>query len=65
MSLVRIGILGCGRQGKVHASSIVAANCGAQVAAVYDAMPESAQALAAGHPHRVRRRRYILCVTHD
>ncbi|MCC5983328.1 MAG: inositol 2-dehydrogenase [Rhodobacteraceae bacterium] len=44
--MLRIGLLGCGRIGQVHARSIRALD-GAQVVAVSDAMPQAAQALAA------------------
>lgn len=42
---VRIGLLGCGRIGAVHARSIAALG-GATVAAVADALPDAASALA-------------------
>ena len=43
--MLRIGLLGCGRIGQVHARSIKALD-GAQVVAVADAVPATAQALA-------------------
>ena len=43
--MLRIGILGCGRIGQVHARSIKALE-GARVVAVADAIPAAAQALA-------------------
>ena len=43
--MLRIGLLGCGRIGQVHARSIKALD-GAQVVAVADAVPAAAQALA-------------------
>ncbi|MFN7002093.1 MAG: inositol 2-dehydrogenase [Roseinatronobacter sp.] len=43
--MLRIGILGCGRIGQVHARSIKALD-GARVVAVADAIPAAAQALA-------------------
>ncbi|MCC5961908.1 MAG: inositol 2-dehydrogenase [Rhodobacteraceae bacterium] len=43
--MLRIGLLGCGRIGQVHARSIKALD-DAQVVAVADAMPDAAQALA-------------------
>ncbi|MCC1492702.1 inositol 2-dehydrogenase [Cognatishimia sp. F0-27] len=43
---IRIGLLGCGRIGQVHALSIKALD-GAKVVAVADAMPAAAEALAA------------------
>lgn len=43
--MLNVGILGCGRIGRVHAASLAAME-GARVAAVADAMPEAAQALA-------------------
>jgi myo-inositol 2-dehydrogenase/D-chiro-inositol 1-dehydrogenase len=43
--MIRIGILGCGRIGQVHARSVAMVE-GARVAAVADAFPEAAQALA-------------------
>ncbi len=44
--MIQIGLLGCGRIGQVHARGI-AAQEGARVVAVADAMPAAAQALAA------------------
>ncbi|MEM6307567.1 MAG: inositol 2-dehydrogenase [Pseudomonadota bacterium] len=44
--MIRIGILGCGRIGQVHASAVMA-NENATVAAVADAFDTAAQALAA------------------
>ena len=43
--MLRIGLLGCGRIGQVHARSVKALD-GAQVVAVADAVPAAAQALA-------------------
>ena len=43
--MINIALLGCGRIGQVHARSLMGLE-GAQVAAVADAMPEAAQALA-------------------
>ena len=43
--MLRIGLLGCGRIGQVHARSIKALD-GVRVQAVADAMPEAAEALA-------------------
>jgi len=57
--MTRIGILGCGRIGQVHARSIKALD-GATVAAVADAMPEAAQALAADTGADVRSAEAIL-----
>ena len=51
--MLRIGILGCGRIGQVHARSIGALE-GAMVAAVADALPEAATALAAKTGAEVR-----------
>lgn len=51
--MLRIGVLGCGRIGQVHARSIKALT-GATVAAVADAMPDAAQALAATTGAEVR-----------
>ncbi|WP_299743725.1 inositol 2-dehydrogenase [uncultured Tateyamaria sp.] len=44
--MINIALLGCGRIGQVHARSLMGLE-GAQVAAVADAMPEAANALAA------------------
>ena len=44
--MVRIGLLGCGRIGQVHAMTLASVD-GATLAAVSDAMPEAANALAA------------------
>ena len=46
--MLTIGILGCGRIGKVHAASI-AAIPNARLGAVADAMPDAAKALADAH----------------
>lgn len=43
--MIQIGIVGCGRIGQVHARSVAGVD-GARVAAVADAFPEAAQALA-------------------
>lgn len=43
--MLRLGLLGCGRIGQVHARSIAQVN-GARVAAVADAFPEAASTLA-------------------
>ncbi|MCU4654373.1 inositol 2-dehydrogenase [Roseibacterium sp. SDUM158016] len=51
--MLRIGLLGCGRIGQVHARSIRALE-GATVAAVADAMPAAAEALAADTGAEVR-----------
>ena len=51
--MLRIGLLGCGRIGQVHARSIRALE-GATVAAVADAVPEAARALAADTGAEVR-----------
>ncbi|MBN9060478.1 MAG: Gfo/Idh/MocA family oxidoreductase, partial [Rhizobiales bacterium] len=50
---VRLGLLGAGRIGKVHAGAI-AANAGATLVAVADAFPEAAKALAAATGAEVR-----------
>ena len=57
--MLRIGLLGCGRIGQVHARSIRALD-GAQVVAVSDAMPQAAQALAADTGAEVRETDAIL-----
>ena len=46
--MLSIGILGCGRIGKVHAASLHAI-ANARLSAVADAMPDAAQALAEEH----------------
>ena len=51
--MLRIGLLGCGRIGQVHARSIKALD-GAQVVAVADAVPAAAQALAGTSGAEVR-----------
>ncbi|MCC5964777.1 MAG: inositol 2-dehydrogenase [Natronohydrobacter sp.] len=51
--MLRIGILGCGRIGQVHARSIKALD-GAEVVAVADAIPTAAQTLAATTGAEVR-----------
>ncbi len=51
--MLRLGILGCGRIGQVHARSVKALE-GAQVVAVADALPAAAQALAASTGAEVR-----------
>jgi myo-inositol 2-dehydrogenase/D-chiro-inositol 1-dehydrogenase len=51
--MLRIGLLGCGRIGQVHARSIRALE-GATVAAVADAIPAAAEALAADTGAEVR-----------
>ncbi len=51
--MLRIGLLGCGRIGQVHARSIRALD-GAALTAVADAMPEAAEALAASTGAEVR-----------
>jgi myo-inositol 2-dehydrogenase/D-chiro-inositol 1-dehydrogenase len=51
--MLRIGLLGCGRIGQVHARSI-GALAGARVTAVADAMPAAAGALAASTGAEVR-----------
>ncbi|MBN9019444.1 MAG: inositol 2-dehydrogenase [Rhizobiales bacterium] len=50
---VRLGLLGAGRIGKVHAKAI-AANSGARLIAVADAFPDAAAALAASAGAEVR-----------
>lgn len=50
---LKVGLLGCGRIGQVHARSIKATN-GATIAAVADALPAAAQALAAATGAAVR-----------
>jgi myo-inositol 2-dehydrogenase/D-chiro-inositol 1-dehydrogenase len=50
--MLNIGILGCGRIGQVHARSVALVD-GAQVAAVTDAFPDAANALAAKTGARV------------
>ncbi|HEV7285439.1 MAG TPA: Gfo/Idh/MocA family oxidoreductase, partial [Kaistia sp.] len=50
---VRLGLLGAGRIGKVHAGAI-AANAGATLVAVADAFPDAAKALAASTGADVR-----------
>jgi myo-inositol 2-dehydrogenase/D-chiro-inositol 1-dehydrogenase len=50
---VRLGLLGAGRIGKVHAGAI-AANKGARLVAVADAFPDAAKALAASTGAEVR-----------
>ena len=57
--MLRIGLLGCGRIGQVHARSIRALD-NAQVVAVSDAMPQAAQALAADTGAEVRETDAIL-----
>jgi myo-inositol 2-dehydrogenase / D-chiro-inositol 1-dehydrogenase len=47
MSNVRIGILGCGRIGKMHADLIARRTPGATVSMVFDAFPDAAAAVAA------------------
>jgi myo-inositol 2-dehydrogenase/D-chiro-inositol 1-dehydrogenase len=51
--MLRIGLLGCGRIGQVHARSLKTLD-GARVAAVADAMPDAAEALAATSGAEVR-----------
>ncbi|WP_424178821.1 inositol 2-dehydrogenase [Yoonia sp. TsM2_T14_4] len=51
--MLKIGILGCGRIGQVHARSIKALD-GAEVVAVADALPAAAQALAQATGAQVR-----------
>ena len=46
MSPVRIGVLGCGRIGRMHAELIARQVPGAEVAAVYDVVGEASAALA-------------------
>lgn len=50
---VRLGLLGAGRIGKVHAGAI-AANPGAKLVAVADAFPDAAKAIAAASGAEVR-----------
>jgi myo-inositol 2-dehydrogenase / D-chiro-inositol 1-dehydrogenase len=50
--MLRIGLFGAGRIGRVHAANI-AANPRAQLACVYDAIPAAAEALAGKHGTRV------------
>jgi myo-inositol 2-dehydrogenase / D-chiro-inositol 1-dehydrogenase len=56
---LRIGLLGCGRIGQVHARSIRALD-GAAVVAVADALPEAAGALAAATGAEVRAAEAVL-----
>jgi len=56
---VRLGLLGAGRIGKVHAGAI-AANAGARLVAVADAVPAAAGALAAATGAEVREADAIL-----
>lgn len=51
--MVRIGLLGCGRIGQVHALSIGQVS-GAHLVAVADALPQAAEALAASSGAEVR-----------
>lgn len=51
--MLRLGLLGCGRIGQVHARSIKALDS-ARIVAVADAMPAAAQALAASTGAEVR-----------
>ncbi|MEM1284042.1 MAG: inositol 2-dehydrogenase [Pseudomonadota bacterium] len=51
--MVRIGLLGCGRIGQVHALSIGQVG-GAQLVAVADAVPQAAEAVAASYGAAVR-----------
>ena len=46
MTPVRIGVLGCGRIGRMHAELIARQVPGAEVAAVHDVVPDAAAALA-------------------
>ena len=48
MSAIRIGLIGCGRIGRVHAANIVA-HPRLELAAVFDSMPEAADSLALAH----------------
>ena len=48
MSAIRIGLIGCGRIGRVHAANIVA-HPRLELAAVFDSLPEAADSLAAVH----------------
>ena len=57
--MLRIGLLGCGRIGQVHARS-VAQSEGARVVAVADAFPEPAEALAAKTGAEVRETRAVI-----
>ncbi|TVS02388.1 MAG: inositol 2-dehydrogenase [Rhodobacteraceae bacterium] len=57
--MLRIGLLGCGRIGQVHARSIRALDS-VQVVAVADAMPQAAQALATETNAEVRETDAIL-----
>lgn len=50
---LRLGLLGAGRIGKVHADAI-AATPGARLVAVADALPEAAEALATKHGAQMR-----------
>ncbi|RBP05755.1 myo-inositol 2-dehydrogenase [Roseiarcus fermentans] len=50
---LKFGLLGAGRIGKVHAGA-VAANAGAKLVAVADALPEAAEAIAASSGAQVR-----------
>ncbi|PWK62328.1 inositol 2-dehydrogenase [Roseicyclus mahoneyensis] len=60
--MLRIGLLGCGRIGQVHARAIKATE-GATVMAVADALPEAADALAATTGAEVRSVDAILTAT--
>lgn len=60
--MLRIGLLGCGRIGQVHARAIKATE-GATVTAVADALPEAAGALAATTGAEVRSVDAILTAT--
>ena len=59
---LKIGLLGCGRIGQVHARSIKALD-GAQVVAVADALPDAARALAQSCAAEVRDVDAILAAT--
>lgn len=48
MNPLRIGIIGAGRIGKVHAHTLQSTP-GVEIAAVSDIVPDAALALAAGH----------------
>ncbi|KAI5476176.1 myo-inositol 2-dehydrogenase [Pseudohyphozyma bogoriensis] len=46
-----IAILGCGRQGRVHANAIQAIGAPARLHSVFDVFSAAAEALSAEHPH--------------
>ena len=54
MSAIRIGLIGCGRIGRVHAANIVA-HPRLELAAVFDSLREAADSLAAAHGAKLAR----------